>query len=126
MEGDVRNMTEQQTFQSEAPRFGFRLVMIGALVVAAPSASMAAMAGPEKVTICHATGSASNPYVQITVSENAVPEGRGHNRDGHQNGEDILRPGPYDQDGRNWDVDGQTIYDDGCLTFLPDVLPPSR
>ena len=119
-------MTEQQTFQSEAPRFGFRLVMIGALVVAAPSASMAAMAGPEKVTICHATGSASNPYVQITVSENAVPEGRGHNRDGHQNGEDIIPPGSYDPDGRNWDADGQTIYNDGCLTFLPDVLPPSR
>lgn len=84
------------------------------------------MASPAKVTICHATGSASNPYVQITVSENAVREGRGHNSDGHQSGEDIIPPGPYDPDGRNWDADGQTIYNDGCLTFLPDVLPPSR
>jgi len=118
-------MTEQ-TFQSETPRFGLRFVMIGAVAVASLAAPSPSMASPAKVTICHATGSASNPYVQITVSENAVREGRGHNRDGHQNGEDIIPPGPYDSDGRNWDADGQTIYNDDCLTFLPNVLPPSR
>ena len=84
------------------------------------------MASPSKVTICHATGSASNPYVQITVSENAVRQGSGHNKDGHQDGEDIIPPGPHDPDGRNWDADDQTIYNDNCLTFLPNVLPPSR
>jgi hypothetical protein len=31
----------------------------------------------KKVTICHATGSESNPYVQITVSENSL-NGNGH------------------------------------------------
>ena len=40
-----------------------------------------------KVTICHATGSETNPYVLITVSENAVPA---HTR--HQDGEDIVNP----------------------------------
>jgi len=84
------------------------------------------MAAPAKVMICHGTGSASNPYVQITVGENAVREGKGHNTDGHQNGEDIIPPGPYDPDGRNWDASSQTIYNDDCLTFLPNVLPPSR
>jgi hypothetical protein len=87
--------------------------------------SVPASAKPGKVTICHATGSASNPFVQITVSENAVRDGRGHNRDGHQGGQDIIPPGPYDADGRNWDVEGQTIHEEGCLTFAPDILPPS-
>ena len=77
------------------------------------------------MTICHATGSASNPYVQITISQNAIREGKGHNRDGHPGGEDIIPPGPYDPDGRNWDPASQAIYNDGCLTFAPDILPPS-
>ena len=87
--------------------------------------SPAASARPGRVTICHATGSATNPFVQITVSENAVRDGRGHNRDGHQQGQDIIPPGPYDADGRNWDVAGQTVYQEGCLTFAPEILPPS-
>jgi hypothetical protein len=41
-----------------------------------------------KTTLCHATGSATNPYVTITVSNNAVPA---HDR--HQNDEDII-PAP--------------------------------
>jgi ABC-type sugar transport system substrate-binding protein len=107
-----------------------KVAVVGALLggtvgVASMPAASASPGKPGKVTICHATGSASNPYVQITISENAVREGRGHNRDGHQAGEDIIPPGPYDPDGRNWDAAGQTVYNDGCLTFAPDILPPS-
>ena len=40
-----------------------------------------------KVTICHATGSETNPYVLITVDEHAV---KAHMS--HQNGEDIINP----------------------------------
>src|SRR3954452_2485837 len=40
-----------------------------------------------KVTICHATGSETNPFVRITVSVNALPA---HTR--HQNEEDIVNP----------------------------------
>jgi len=41
-----------------------------------------------KVTICHATGSETNPFVRITVSVNAQ---KAHDR--HQNDEDII-PAP--------------------------------
>jgi hypothetical protein len=41
-----------------------------------------------KTTICHATGSATNPYVTITISNNALPA---HAR--HQDGRDII-PAP--------------------------------
>ena len=43
-----------------------------------------------KTTICHATGSETNPYVQITVSNNALAA---HSR--HQGGRDII-PAPED------------------------------
>ena len=41
-----------------------------------------------KTTICHATGSATNPYVTITISDNALPA---HAR--HQDGRDLI-PAP--------------------------------
>ena len=41
-----------------------------------------------KTTLCHATGSSTNPYVTITISNNAVPA---HQR--HQDGRDII-PAP--------------------------------
>jgi hypothetical protein len=42
----------------------------------------------QKTTICHATGSATNPYVEITISNRAV---KAHAR--HQDGRDII-PAP--------------------------------
>lgn len=42
-----------------------------------------------KITICHRTGSAKNPYVQITVAADAT-------RDGHGTHEGDLIPAPED------------------------------
>jgi hypothetical protein len=122
-EADMKQPT-LGTRRVSMPRVAAVAVLVGADagVASLPASSVS----PDRVTICHATASATNPYVQITVSENAVREGRGHNRDNHQDGEDIIPPGPHDPDGRNWDAAGQTIYDNGCLTFAPDILPPSR
>lgn len=44
--------------------------------------------GDKKVSICHATGSESNPYVHITVSENAL------NGNGHASHEGDMIPAP--------------------------------
>jgi Ca2+-binding RTX toxin-like protein len=38
----------------------------------------AALAQSNRVTICHRTGSATNPYVKITISENALPAHQAH------------------------------------------------
>lgn len=57
------------------------LVMVGL-----PASASAAP--PQKVTICHATGSSTNPYNEITVSEKALDAHRAH-----QDGQDII-PAP--------------------------------
>src|SRR5207248_1342898 len=49
------------------------------------TATSAHAAAHDKVTICHATGSRSNPYVEITISRNAL---EAHAR--HQDGRDII------------------------------------
>ena len=54
----------------------------------APKTAAKGEHGQKKVTICHATGSDTNPYVKITIAEPAV---EAHKR--HQDGEDII-PAP--------------------------------
>jgi uncharacterized repeat protein (TIGR01451 family) len=77
----------------------------------------------EKVTICHATSSEHNPYVQEQVDHEAVvkPEGHAHHP------EDIIPPFDYDDHGEtkhfgglNWDAAGIAIWAKGC-----EVQPPA-
>jgi len=44
-------------------------------------------ANPDKITICHKTGSAKNPYVEITISNDAT-------MDGHATHEGDIIPAP--------------------------------
>ena len=64
-------------------------------------------APPSQVTICHATGSSSNPYTQITVNENAISGGHGSHSG------DIIPPFTG-YAGQNWDANGQSIWNNGC------------
>jgi hypothetical protein len=67
-------------------RRALRRSMVTAAVTCASLAALApAASAGAKVTICHATGSATNAYVTITISENAVAAHRAH-----QGREDII------------------------------------
>ena len=63
---------------------GVALVAVSASVIAAaalggsPGASSRQYQYPLKVTICHHTGSETNPFVTIAVSEHAVPAHLAH------------------------------------------------
>ncbi len=77
--------------------------------------------GHNKVTICHSTGNGG--FNQIEVDDDAVDdEGNGgHNRDSHQGGRDIIPPGEWDSDGRNWTPENELFWTNGCET--PGAIP---
>ena len=71
--------------------------------------SAPANAGPDdKISICHATGSESNPYVEITISENGL---NGHYAQGVHDGDIVPAPAGGCPGGDNGDHDGD---DHGC------------
>lgn len=68
----------------------------------------------EQVTLCHATGSASNPFVVITVD--AAGAFNGHLGNDHQDGEDIIPPFTFQgkEYSQNFDAEGQLIFNNDC------------
>ena len=77
----------------------------------------------EKVDICHATSSESNPFVSLSVAEDSV-DGNGGNDNGqgdhylnHPN--DIIPPISGIHSGLNWDEEGQAIWGNGCKPVHP-------
>jgi uncharacterized repeat protein (TIGR01451 family) len=79
--------------------------------------------GHTPVTLCHATASATNPYVLITTDDDGVlgaGQSGGNGHDGHSG--DIIPPFDYTDNkgdpqsypGKNWDAQGQAILANGC------------
>ncbi len=76
-----------------------------------------------KVTICHATGSKTNPYVVITPDASGVIDGHY----AHQDHRDIIPAFDYvGKDkvvhhfpGQNWTAEGQAIFNNGCTVPKP-------
>lgn len=90
--------------------FGLAAVMIGSTAVVAT----ATKPPDHKVTICHATGSQTNPYVVINVDIASS----GYLKAGHDlHDDDIIPPytyGTFSYPGKNWTASGQTILANGC------------
>jgi|GEM_PF-6004411 len=88
----------------------------------------------DKVDICHATNSQSNPYVQNHPDKSGDVNGHdGHNGPVWYSGiadhswGDIIPPFDYDgghYDGKNWTAAGQDIWNNGCV--VPNQVVPSQ
>ena len=73
-----------------------KLLLGTALCLIVPATALAVQA-PKKITICHATSSATNPWVRIVVSENATAghfDNNGTAKAGHE--KDVLLEGEQD------------------------------
>ena len=70
-----------------------------------------------KVTLCHATGSATNPFVMITVDYHALKNGHTGDKG------DIIPPTTINgvTYSANWDATGQAIFNNGCKPVAPPV-----
>ena len=116
--------------------FGVVVVLggLGALAVGLQTAAPLSAAPPEKVRICHATSSESNPYVsnEPAIGNNGDVQGGHLNHTGPvfpaENWGDIIPPYVYvDSDGGeqtfpgyNWSPEGQAVWQNACR---PGALP---
>ena len=124
---------DQETWKVEAMLNLKKRVGVASLVfgfaggVVGLAGSSPVLAGPqkgdEKVTICHATGSETNPYVTITVSVNSLKNGHsGHTGPVWFPGAkargvtwgDIIPPNSVLTSGQNWTKDGKAICLNRC------------
>ncbi len=110
----------------------------------APSASPALAGDKTEITICHGTGSQSNPYVVESPAINSSGAFAGQLAAGHNDHigplwflgitvawGDIIPPYEYapasfSYPGLNWTTEGQAIYNNGCTIPTPTAPPATE
>ncbi len=127
-------------FSPTAPRRAVsRLIRVPFIALAAVALvgvgpTLATEGDPHKVTICHATHSETNPYVEITVDHAAV-DGEKNNDHSHHTGPiwypgakadgvdwgDIIPPVEGVNPGQNWTEEGEDLWENDCQ--IPDEPP---
>ena len=80
-----------------------------------------ALGASEQVSICHATGSAKNPFVLIHPAAAGVVKGHL----AHQHGADVVPPFLYKGTwySQNWDT-GRALFEAGCRAGIS--VPPGE
>jgi len=103
------------------------IVVLALVLVAGCNNGTQSVNNSNKVTICHATSSASNPYVRNTVAKDGAVSGH----DGHPN--DIIPPFDYlDNKGVNQHYPGKNMQDGagtlaaGCKGPSPTTTAPPK
>ena len=92
-------------------------ISLGAFAISTPSAS-AAPPAPQRVTICHATASATNTFVMITVDIASIVGTAGHGRSGINIG-DIIPAFVYNTDEVYPGNGDQALLANGCNPTSP-------
>ena len=120
-------------------RIGAAVVAAGAATAAFGIATVSAATPGPRITICHATASQTNPYVRMTVAQDAADGnlGNDHGQGDHfaEHGGpigptadgrwgDIIAPIAGVHDGLNWTTDGQAILNNGCSIPVTTTTQP--
>ena len=86
-----------------------------------------AKAESDKVVICHATASETNPYTQNSVDASSINNEKNKYLNGHGDHEgDIIPPFSYEEtsfEGKNWDDRGKEIWSNECNIVEPSPTP---
>ncbi len=92
----------------------FQAVAATSVAVPLPARLLALLATEDgRSWVCHATGGPHWNKQEVSVSSLGEETG-GHNDAAHQGGQDIVPPGPWDPNGRNWNPDNEGIWLNGC------------
>ena len=109
---------------------GSKAALVAVAAMTVMSAGMA-FAAQDKITICHATSSQSNPYVAQDPAKNGDVSGHADHTGPvwpAADWGDIIPPFTFDGGsfpGLNWTAEGQALYENDCQTpgESPDPTP---
>ncbi|MEX0755599.1 MAG: hypothetical protein WD556_10875 [Actinomycetota bacterium] len=89
------------------------IAMMGAVLVVAAGPASAGAIEEHKVTLCHATNAATNPYVKVTVDVHSAGQSKGLPKGGHDSHDEAVVPADF--------AEAQQLKADGIM--WGDVIP---